>query len=161
MCHQEYDECGRHFQYPPGGSSRCNTRYARSLPGRVTPFSTLQAGRVAATGSQERQHLHRLPLSVPSRRVESLQQRAGITSIAFPRLFQYPPGGSSRCNGGSILCTQNRVIFQYPPGGSSRYTSSTCSLCPSRSTFSTLQAGRVAATQDHLSVSQCKATFST
>ncbi len=162
-----------HFQYPPSGSSRCNTSSQLASMVMNGSFSTLQAGRVAAT-------ITRLPLSslssalsVPSRRVESLQPPSSMSRSSKPVLsvpsrrveslqryhpqgsgssgthFQYPPGGSSRCNIDVEAHELEVLNFQYPPGGSSR-----CNPCATRNTtsvedtFSTLQAGRVAATRD-------------
>ncbi len=95
----------RSFQYPPSGSSRCNTsangrRFTRCRTfstlqaGRVAAtfphgllflfqkftFSTLQAGRVAATCPAQYQGMTIPLLSVPSKRVESLQ----LTGVGRP-----------------------------------------------------------------------------
>jgi len=111
-------------------------------------------------------------LSVPSKRVESLQHKTCTNGASVPLLFQYPPSGSSRCNLVlGIVITALIAGFQYPPSGSSRcnmtpLTTVGCTLnlsVPSKrveslqqevpvlqagaiASFSTLQAGRVAAT---------------
>src|SRR5579872_5405113 len=110
------------FQYPPTGSGRCNLPQARALPLVVDSFSTLQPGRVAATGpiikTSSLSSIFQYPptasgrcnkrtrptgvrvdlLSVPSNRVGSLQLVAQIAITRIVRAFQYPPTGSGRCN---------------------------------------------------------------
>src|SRR6266699_2422222 len=63
----------RVFQYPPCGSSRCNLRKPCIHRCATSTFSTLHAGRVAATIAASYGCYHERDLSVPSMRVESLQ----------------------------------------------------------------------------------------
>src|SRR6266851_2138001 len=141
------------FQYPPSGSSRCNPLVAIGCWSPFGPFSTLQAGRVAATCANRASALPPLQLSVPSKRVESLQRFVVYERSVDDGAFQYPPSGSSRCNRESVL-QQHKTIysfstlhagraaapyspglpiageqcFQYPPSGSSRCNTTT--RCP-------------------------------
>ncbi len=64
------------FQYPPCGSSRCNAFWRAHIVGEDESFSTLHAGRVAATSLEPWRGILATTLSVPSMRVESLQPRA-------------------------------------------------------------------------------------
>ncbi len=112
------------FQYPPCGSSRCNDAVLAQADAGKETFSTLHAGRVAATPERIRR------------------------SLACKH-FQYPPCGSSRCNHRRHdCCLGSRWSFQYPPCGSSRCNSEARMMQSQRvHPFSTLHAGRVAATQ--------------
>src|SRR6266851_2910366 len=119
------------------------------------PFSTLQAVRVAATLAADHVRNRSIELSVPSKRVESLQPLGYGTQFAPDFDFQYPPSGSSRCNRAPILATRgtlslsvpskrveslqptlliispiNLMYFQYPPSGSSRCNNH--DTCPAR-----------------------------
>ncbi len=121
------------FQYPPCGS--CNHWPPPTAISRRSSFSTLHAGRVAAT-----EHEHPAPgpgsrLSVPSMRVESLQPQQWSYTISFPDDFQYPPCGSSRCNDEQRgRSRRSRSLFQYPPCGSSRCNITGASTaCPTSS----------------------------
>src|SRR6266851_4615090 len=114
------------FQYPPSGSSRCN--FLSRAMSELCSF-----------------------LSVPSKRVESLQLVLTVHQRCPHYSFQYPPSGSSRCNVTTRCPTETKnPFFQYPPSGSSRcnktFPGYGILISPS---FSTLQAGRVAATFPH------------
>src|SRR6266566_820880 len=97
-------------------------QYRLFMTALLSSFSTLHAGRVAATavppihdrpplffqyppcGSSRCNARHRpgatgmTTLSVPSMRVESLQRIGRDEDRPIRILFQYPPCGSSRCN---------------------------------------------------------------
>src|SRR5215472_4979316 len=96
----------RYFQYPPGGSRRCNTQRNRLYRSFRKTFSTLQAGRDAATPLLFTCKLACEDLSVPSRRVETLQHDYRDRPSSHQLHFQYPPGGSRRCTTGSkkLIC---------------------------------------------------------
>ncbi len=89
------------------------------------PFSTLQAGRVAATTMNDA----RLARIESFSTLQAGRVAATNTSSAngwIGRIFQYPPSGSSRCNVGSGGRPARLLCFQYPPSGSSRCNDSTC-----------------------------------
>ncbi len=120
----QYPPCGssRCNEYPPCGSSRCNSEPPDPTRMVNPAFSTLHAGRVAATmafaGATTASLIFQYPpcgssrcnpvlmigppsttiLSVPSMRVESLQPNCYPNWTHRGRDFQYPPCGSSRCN---------------------------------------------------------------
>src|SRR6266567_1714506 len=93
----ESDDTKKFFQYPPCGSSRCNKGKLEHKRNIDVSFSTLHAGRVAATRASV-MAAHSPCLSVPSMRVESLQHQATVHLDDKCTDFQYPPCGSSRCN---------------------------------------------------------------
>src|SRR6266704_2775562 len=55
----------RLFQYPPCGSSRCNAFWRAHIVGEDESFSTLHAGRVAATSLEPWRGILATTLSVP------------------------------------------------------------------------------------------------
>src|SRR6266699_980772 len=79
-----------HFQYPPCGSSRCNLIHELVPVIHCRSFSTLHAGRVAAT----------------------LPELAEVE--CFPINFQYPPCGSSRCNRLSVRASSSCRCLSVP-----------------------------------------------
>src|SRR6266487_3928087 len=115
---------------------------------RHESFSTLHAGRVAATKSSETRSRLDFALSVPSMRVESLQHPLLRAALPNAPRFQYPPCGSSRCNHQLKSGEQQKAqVFQYPPCGSSRCNAFwRAHIVGEDESFSTLHAGRVAAT---------------
>src|SRR6266566_3543260 len=62
------------FQYPPSGSNLCNKIACSGDRAPLPPFSTLPAGRTSATPARASLVVSSAQLSVPSQRVEPLQQ---------------------------------------------------------------------------------------
>src|SRR5215472_10128262 len=95
-----------------------NKEYSRLVRKSQRPFTSSlllsYASRCAIRGQEV--------LSVPSRRVETLQLPCSLLANWLAKNFQYPPGGSRRCN-----------------------TTTETDLLPINYTFSTLQAGQDAA----------------
>src|SRR6266487_1017536 len=96
---------------------------------KSTAFSTLHAGRDAATAANKPSNIGDSDLSVPSMRVETLQpQYKAMAGGVDSTTFQYPPCGSRRCNARRGCIVAGMLNFQYPPCGSRRCNwSSQCS----------------------------------
>ena len=145
--------CARHnrdrctsFSTLQAGRVAATARYP-TRPGPRLSFSTLQAGRVAAT-----QLIDWLKLSPTSFSTLQAGRVAATSNVADGAAdviaFQYPPSGSSRCNDGVgqqfmsawlLSVPSKRVESLQPPDQAIMHELGT--------SFSTLQAGRVAATR--------------
>src|SRR6266567_7524933 len=118
------------------------------IPTCRSSFSTLHAGRVAATTGHHRPLSLDARLSVPSMRVESLQLRTNTQRQDLEVDFQYPPCGSSRCNlsSGATPSHFQTTFSTLHAGRVAATMSSAAGDAGAPAPFSTLHAGRVAAT---------------